>query len=240
MGNAPEPSGEQDLGSLPDFQEDSVDLSAPQVQVPDISLSYSHCHLQELETLLHQHYEAEQSTPKFDASWTITPPPPHPGCAPLPQEPSQPSRQRDNHILYTFYPFLRQNDFSTLQPRDFSLLDGEDCLRVPHRSALDDFLRQYFVYIHPLLPLMDETEFWDLYNNEGGRDGTVALVLLQAMLFAASHVHYPIMHLAPGFDLRVRAVRLKYYYYVTWLLVGQEGQSRVLQTSQGQSISHGL
>jgi hypothetical protein len=186
------PSDEHDLGTLPDFLEDIKESSETSLQpgldlqqdalsptnafqptpckgLAHDALAIEHHRLVELETLLHQQFEAEQSTPQ-----------PVPTIAPQP-------RSKDNHVLYTFHPFLRNNDFSTLEARDFALLEAEGCFRIPNRQALNDFMQKYFVFIHPLLPMMDETQFWKIYEGSGEGD-TIPLVLIQAMLFATTHV----------------------------------------------------
>lgn len=99
-------------------------------------------------------------------------------------------------VLYTYHRFLSHNQLSTLSARDFNLLDTQNCLRVPTREILDEFVHQYFLYVHPLLPMMDEAEFWRRYRDEQGAHGGISLLLLQAMLFAACNVRYtPFTHL---------------------------------------------
>lgn len=78
-----------------------------------------------------------------------------------------------------------------LSPRQIRDLELEHCLQVPSGPVLDEFIRQYFLYVHPSLPLLNEQYFWTLYTNSGRdrKDGhTFSLVLFQAMLFAASRV----------------------------------------------------
>ena len=78
-----------------------------------------------------------------------------------------------------------------LSPAQIQSLEQEDCLKIPSGSVLDEFMRQYFLYIHPCLPVLDEGHFWALYSNSGNtrKDSTgFSLALFQAMLFAASRV----------------------------------------------------
>lgn len=94
------------------------------------------------------------------------------------------------HVLYTHHSFLKNNDFTCTQARDLRLLETEGCLHVPISRAFDDFVHKYFVYVHPLLPIVDEAAFWRAYEGDQnlGREGAISLVLIQAMLFASSHV----------------------------------------------------
>lgn len=90
---------------------------------------------------------------------------------------------------YTNYLFLSTSPVSALSSQDLSFLESQGCLRVPMRPLLDDFLEKYFLYVHPLLPLIDEGDFWETYHATG-EDWTkrdpISLCLFQAMLFSAS------------------------------------------------------
>ncbi|KAJ3464899.1 hypothetical protein MRS44_009685 [Fusarium solani] len=70
----------------------------------------------------------------------------------------------------------------------FAFLEPQGCLKVPIRPLLDEFIQQYFLHVHPILPVVNECDFWDLYDNDGRRSHKepIALLLFQAMLFAAS------------------------------------------------------
>ncbi|KAF4444945.1 cutinase transcription factor 1 beta [Fusarium acutatum] len=92
-----------------------------------------------------------------------------------------------SHITYSYYPFLAL-DMSGLEPSDVHYLESQMCLSVPTPDALDDFIREYFLHVHPGLPLLDEADFWAVYsgNKEPCGEPTISLFLFQAMLFAAS------------------------------------------------------
>ncbi|KAL5342223.1 fungal-specific transcription factor domain-containing protein [Aspergillus crustosus] len=94
----------------------------------------------------------------------------------------------DKSVIFSYYEFLELKLLSKLSPADVSYLDSKGCFRVPTSPYLDEYLREYFVHVHPCMPVVDEAEFWSRYENKsGGNDGTkVSLLLLQAMLFAAS------------------------------------------------------
>ncbi|KAF5026737.1 hypothetical protein F66182_1156 [Fusarium sp. NRRL 66182] len=88
--------------------------------------------------------------------------------------------------LYSSTPFLKT---LKLRDSDFQHLNSQGCLRVPSKPILDEFMRQYFLYIHPLLPLLNEADFWHVYDpasSDTASNGTpVSLFLLQAMMFAS-------------------------------------------------------
>ncbi|KAF5650035.1 cutinase transcription factor 1 beta [Fusarium sp. NRRL 52700] len=100
------------------------------------------------------------------------------------EEPSEPVRS-ELKALYSSMPFLR-----TLNMRDcdFHHLNAQGCLRVPSKPILDEFIRHYFLYIHPLLPLINEADFWNAYDptpNSTTTGTPVSMLLLQSMMFAS-------------------------------------------------------
>ncbi|CEF73938.1 hypothetical protein SNK03_002014 [Fusarium graminearum] len=101
------------------------------------------------------------------------------------EEPCEPVRS-ELKALYSSMPFLR-----TLNMRDcdFNHLNTQGCLRVPSKPILDQFMKHYFLYIHPLLPLLNEADFWSAYDptpSDNANPGTpVSMLLLQSMMFAS-------------------------------------------------------
>lgn len=76
---------------------------------------------------------------------------------------------------------------------DLPYLETQGCLRVPNNLIMDEFLRQYFLCIHPMLPFLNEGDFWDIYLEKGSAhtsegEKQVSLLLLQAMMFASCNV----------------------------------------------------
>ncbi|KAF5646956.1 n-terminal binuclear Zn cluster-containing protein [Fusarium tjaetaba] len=78
--------------------------------------------------------------------------------------------------------FINDPDLSKLPPDDVGFLRQQGCLSVPPRPILDEFIREYFLHVHPMLPLMDESVFWENYRQQTNK---LSLFLVQAMLFAA-------------------------------------------------------
>ncbi|CAK7215769.1 hypothetical protein SBRCBS47491_002596 [Sporothrix bragantina] len=94
-------------------------------------------------------------------------------------------------ITYSYYPFLAISNLSGILPQDVNYLELQGCLRVPTRSILDEFVQQYFLHVHPLLPLFNEGDFWELYCQQPGGggggpsgEGRMSLLVFQALLFA--------------------------------------------------------
>lgn len=81
--------------------------------------------------------------------------------------------------------FISDPDLSNLPPDDVSFLRQQGCLNVPPRPILDEIIREYFLHVHPMLPLMDECVFWEQYGQETNK---LSLFLIQAMLFASCSV----------------------------------------------------
>ncbi|KIW39127.1 hypothetical protein, variant [Exophiala oligosperma] len=94
----------------------------------------------------------------------------------------------DVYVPFYFHKFLKLGDMQHLSPTEIRCLEREYCLQVPSGRVLDEFVRQYFLYVHPCLPLLNEGHFWALYSGSG-RDGncspTFSLALFQAILFTA-------------------------------------------------------
>jgi hypothetical protein len=78
-----------------------------------------------------------------------------------------------------------------LSPTRIRILERHLCFQVPSGAVLDEFIRQYFLYVHPCLPMLNEGVFWSMYSKRphaGPETLSCSLVLFQAMLFASSRV----------------------------------------------------
>ncbi|UPL02999.1 hypothetical protein LCI18_013933 [Fusarium solani-melongenae] len=85
---------------------------------------------------------------------------------------------------YSYHSFLVINNLSCIMPQDLNYLESQGCLEVPTNEVLDDFIQQYFLHVHPLLPLINEGDFWDAFYLRDAHD-RVPLLVLQAMLFSS-------------------------------------------------------
>jgi hypothetical protein len=76
-----------------------------------------------------------------------------------------------------------------LLPQDLAFLVSQGCFVVPQRAALDDFLRQYFLHVHPMLPILNEKDFWLSYNSvDNDVEYEMPMLVLQGILFISSGV----------------------------------------------------
>ncbi|OQE42261.1 hypothetical protein PENCOP_c004G07000 [Penicillium coprophilum] len=87
-------------------------------------------------------------------------------------------------IPYTEYAFVDSRQLLSLPSENIALLTSAGCLSLPASDAIDEFVRQYFKRIHPLIPVLDEAEFWRIYPKTQPTGPTISLFVLQSMLFA--------------------------------------------------------
>ncbi|KAH6976541.1 fungal-specific transcription factor domain-containing protein [Ilyonectria sp. MPI-CAGE-AT-0026] len=89
-------------------------------------------------------------------------------------------------VTYSYYSFLVINNLRNMMPQDVNYLESQRCLEVPTNEILDDFVQQYFLHVHPLLPLLNEGNFWDaFYLRDADAHDRVPLLVFQAMLFSS-------------------------------------------------------
>ncbi|ORY68662.1 fungal-specific transcription factor domain-containing protein [Pseudomassariella vexata] len=88
-------------------------------------------------------------------------------------------------VTYSYYPFLIINNLPNMMTQDINYLESQGCLRVPTRDILDIFMKQYFLHHHPLMPILNEGDFWDMYGQQGmrGSGERMSLLVFQSMLF---------------------------------------------------------
>jgi hypothetical protein len=99
-------------------------------------------------------------------------------------------------VSYLSYPFLAINNLAALSAQDHAFLEIKGALHVPVKPMLDEFVRQYFLHIHPLLPLIDEAKYWSEYRQDErvGSTSKISLMVLQAMIFTSCTVSPPFMY----------------------------------------------
>jgi hypothetical protein len=94
-------------------------------------------------------------------------------------------------VLFSYYPFLELDIMSHMSAQDVNFIEQQGCFRVPTRPALDEFVREYFLHVHPSLPIIDEGEFWNMYAHRGNLPpdrSRMSLFIFQAILFASCSV----------------------------------------------------
>lgn len=97
----------------------------------------------------------------------------------------------DSFVLFSCFRDIEADNMWRLEPHVASFLEQRGCFHVPSRSILYEFVRQYFLRVHPILPLLNEVEYQNLYCQQGSvpsRQRSVPLFLVQALLFIACPV----------------------------------------------------
>lgn len=87
------------------------------------------------------------------------------------------------------YAFLQTPKVKTILPQDLEFLYNQGCFVVPQRHVLDEFIHKYFSFIHPILPILNEADFWALYNQKTSPDtcyDRLSILVLQGVLFTSS------------------------------------------------------
>ncbi|KAI0804418.1 hypothetical protein GGR55DRAFT_691011 [Xylaria sp. FL0064] len=135
-------------------------------------------------------------------------------------------------ITYSYYPFISISNLHNVMPQDVNYLDSQGCLRIPTRAILDEFMQQYFLHVHPLLPFINEGDFWNLYCHQGseGSGEKMSLLLLQAMMFSCCNFVSKASIKALGFpDIRTARATL---YRRSKLLFDSDTESSLIRLAQ--------
>lgn len=94
-------------------------------------------------------------------------------------------------VLFSCYPFIEADSLRYLSPKDVSFLFQRGCFHLPARTAFEEFIKEYFCHVHPILPLLNEADFWNktLYRpGSPSEEQSLSLFLLQAILFISCPV----------------------------------------------------
>ncbi|CAK7219908.1 hypothetical protein SCUCBS95973_003980 [Sporothrix curviconia] len=90
-------------------------------------------------------------------------------------------------VIFSRYPFLSSCALWKLDHEDDAmLLEQRGCLHVPNKPILDEIMKQYFLHVHPMVPLLNELDFWTMYNSPAPLSAPfcqMPLFLFQCMLF---------------------------------------------------------
>lgn len=143
-------------------------------------------------------------------------------------------------VAYLYYPFLSLGNLANLPPHDVNFPESQGCFRVPIPGLLEQFLRKYFLHVHPLLPLVNEGEFWDAFSLEPqspARPEGISLLLLQSMLFAASSFVSESVFRSLGYR-NVRAIRAALYRRAKLLYNLETESSSILLSQSALLLSH--
>ncbi|PTB72617.1 N-terminal binuclear Zn cluster-containing/DNA binding domain-containing protein [Trichoderma longibrachiatum ATCC 18648] len=85
-------------------------------------------------------------------------------------------------------PFIRSPDLSHISALDIRFMQLNGCFNLPRMPILNEFVRIYFLHVHPIIPLFDEGEFWDSYSCTN--EQKMSLLVFQAIIFAACAILY--------------------------------------------------
>lgn len=82
---------------------------------------------------------------------------------------------------------MELESLANLPSEDVAFLNMKGCLHLPDKPILNELVRQYFLHVHPMLPVLSESDFWAGFNNDAAQagKGIVSLFVLQAMLAAS-------------------------------------------------------
>lgn len=76
-------------------------------------------------------------------------------------------------------------------PSDLAFLQSEGCFHLPAKEIFDQIVEQYFLHVHPLLPILHEGDFWRVYSSKSGhKDDELSLLVVQALIFASCNVSF--------------------------------------------------
>jgi hypothetical protein len=68
---------------------------------------------------------------------------------------SKPSTENSVNMPFSCYSFVTINGRSRLPSKDVDILYSKGSLYLPEKVILDESIRQYSLYIHPILPFLD-------------------------------------------------------------------------------------
>ncbi|CAG9986528.1 unnamed protein product [Clonostachys byssicola] len=98
------------------------------------------------------------------------------------------SQSSAGFLLASFYHFVKLPTFTKMDPDAAQFLEKRGCLHLPAPPILEEIIQSYFLYFHPLVPLLVEQAFWEAYDGHGSADPlarAIPLFILQAMLFVS-------------------------------------------------------
>lgn len=138
-------------------------------------------------------------------------------------------------VIFSCYPFLSPKTLWKLDHEDDALLlEQRGCLHVPKKPILDEFMKKYFLHVHPMVPLLNEHDFWTMYNCPTPQStpfGQVSLFVFQAMLFIVSPFVSQSTLSQLGFS-SVPEARANFYRRAKTLFNLEEGRDDI-STAQG-------
>jgi hypothetical protein len=97
----------------------------------------------------------------------------------------------DTTVSFFYYPFLETDFLSQTSQESIGYFEMRKVLHLPTPTILHEFIQEYFLHVHPTLPMLDEEAFWNIYrsaNPYAAAKRRIPLFVLRTMLFAACSV----------------------------------------------------
>ncbi|KAL7784343.1 fungal-specific transcription factor domain-containing protein [Trichoderma ceciliae] len=95
-------------------------------------------------------------------------------------------------------PFIRTPELGHVSALDIRFMQLNGCFDLPPMPILNEFVRIYFLHLHPIVPLLDEGDFWDSFSCTNGEK--ISLLVFQTIIFAACAFIPGAIAEATGFD----------------------------------------
>lgn len=96
------------------------------------------------------------------------------------------------HMAVPFgcHPFLEMCAPKRVAVEDLAFLEAQGCFHLPPTPVLAVWLNQYFLHVHPFIPLLNDTPFQSLWRTdmEGATSNRVSLFLFHSLLATTSPV----------------------------------------------------
>jgi hypothetical protein len=133
---------------------------------------------------------AIESIEKKIPDFTIAGSYPLPSTQPFPPFNNSTQLSSQTDMMFAYFDFLEAETLSHIAPEDFKFLEYKGCFHLPSRPILDELVREYFLHVHPVLPVIDECTFWEMYFPNGRRavHRKIPLFVFRAMLFVSCSV----------------------------------------------------
>ncbi|KAJ5718840.1 uncharacterized protein N7483_009922 [Penicillium malachiteum] len=125
--------------------------------------------------------------------------------------------------------FLNFDDLNCLPLENITFLYSQGALEIPSRNLTHEFVESYFKEIHPMVPALDEAQFWKAFL--GHADHTISIFVFQALLFVScSFVSLDILRKCGFIDKRDARAKL---YSRAKLLFDLKVESKPFAKAQG-------
>ncbi|RFU76012.1 fungal specific transcription factor domain-containing [Trichoderma arundinaceum] len=95
-------------------------------------------------------------------------------------------------------PFIRTPELGHVSALDIRFMQLNGCFDLPPMPILNEFVRMFFLHVHPIVPLFNEGEFWESFSCTNGEK--ISLLVFQAIIFAACAFIPGAIAEATGFD----------------------------------------